>query len=88
MHPYKDVLVQSYFEGFNQVHSRFMREAEAPGKAQGLLKHIIPNYKAMRQKMDKQLLKNICTIIIENLDNPKVVGYFFNEYIIFPAKKK
>jgi hypothetical protein len=85
---YKTTIGESYLTALQHVRERFVAETSAQGVAKGEVKNIIPDYKAKRLAADKQLLKNICTIIIHNIDNPAVVESFFDEHLIFPKNKK
>ncbi len=75
-------------DAFTQIKTDFNNAATLQSTTHGHVKSIIPNYKAKKELIDKQILKNICTILIQNLDNPMVLTSFFDEYLIYPKKKK
>ena len=85
---YKTTIGDTYLVSLQEVRARYEAETNAQGMAKGEVKNIIPDYKVKRLAVDKQLLKNICTIILHNLDNPTVVESFFDEHLIFPKNKK
>ena len=85
---YKETIGEEYSVGFNQAKESFDKEVKAQGLANGEIKNIIPNYKAKRHLIDKQLLKNVCVILMQNLDDPNVLETFFDEQLIFPKNKK
>ena len=85
---YKSDIGDTYLTELTKIKSAFEEEADAQGLAKVEVKNIIPNYKLKRHAIDVQLLKNICTIILQNLENPKVISSFFDEYLIFPKSKK
>ena len=85
---YKSDITDTYSIALKDVRLKFEAEAIAQGLANGEIKNVIPDYKVKLQEMDKQLLKNICTIIIQNIDNPTVVKGFFDEHLIFRKNSK
>lgn len=85
---YEAEIGDTYSAGFTDVRTRFIAEIDAQGKAAGEVKNIVPDYEVKKQAMDKQLLKNICIIILQNLDNPTAVASFFDEHLIFPKRGK
>lgn len=85
---YKNDIGEPIKNDLTAIRLSFETEAAAQGAARGEVKNVIPDFDEKRREMDKQLLKNICTIIIANIDNPTAVASFFDEYLIFPKFTK
>ena len=85
---YKAEIGETYATGLKEVRLQLETEINSQQIAAGEVSNAIPGYELLRLAMDKQLLKNVCVILIENLDNPWVVSTFFDEYLIFPKVKK
>ena len=85
---YDSVITDAYVIAFKAIRVKFEAEASSQGMANGEVKNVIPDFKVKRREMDKQLLKNVCSIILQNLDNPTAVESFFDDYLIFPKKTK
>ncbi len=85
---YEAEIGSAYAVGLKETRIKLETEINAQQIAAGEVTNVIPNYDVLRIAMDKQLLKNVCVILIENLDNPWVVSTFFDEYLIFPKAKK
>ncbi len=85
---YSGMITDTYSIAFKDVRQKFETEVLSQSIANGEVKNVIPDYKAKCLEMDKQLLKNICTIILQNVDNPSTVVAFFDEHLIFPKKNK
>jgi hypothetical protein len=78
----------TFVQDLKTIRLKFEAEINSQQQTAGEVSSVIPDYNAKRQLIDKQLLKNICVIIIENLDNPQTVETFFDEHLIFPKVKK
>ena len=85
---YKADIGETYATGLKDVRVQLESEINAQQIAAGEVSNVIPGYEVLRLAIDKQLLKNVCVILIENLDNPWVVSTFFDEYLIFPKARK
>ena len=85
---YKADIGETYATGLKEVRVQLESEINAQQIAAGEVSNVIPGYEVLRLAIDKQLLKNVCVILIENLDNPWVVSTFFDEYLIFPKARK
>ena len=85
---YKAEIGETYAIGLKDVRVQLETEINSQQIASGEVSNAIPGYELLRLAMDKQLLKNVCVILIENLDNPWVVSTYFDEYLIFPKVKK
>ena len=85
---YEADIGNTYAKGLKAIRIKFETEINAQQIAAGEVSNVIPDYEAKRLAMDKQLLKNVCVIIIEHIDSPWTVATYFDEYMIFPKVKK
>lgn len=81
------ILGTTFTTDFKTVRLKYLDAFNKQKSTQTQVKSIIPNYKAKKKLISKQILKNICTIILINLDNPGVLCTLFNDKLITSAHK-
>jgi hypothetical protein len=83
-----DAALGSTFEiAFKNLRLKYILGFDMQKTTQTQVKSIIPEYKTKKKLIDKQILKNICTIILSNPEQPDVLLTLFNERLITPRHK-
>ncbi len=80
-------LGSSFANDFKSIRINYLEIFNKQKSTQTKVKSIIPNYKAKKKLIDKQILKNICTIILANLNQPEILNNYFNDKLINPHHK-
>ncbi|NVN96164.1 MAG: hypothetical protein HXX18_12890 [Bacteroidetes bacterium] len=80
-------LGSAFAVGFKNVKLKYLDTFNKQKSTQTQVKSIIPDYKTKKKLIDKQILKNICTIILSNPDQPDVLLTLFNDKLITPHRK-
>ncbi len=66
------------------IKTEFITERDSQLQLIGKVKSIIPNYAQKQDNMIKLTYKAMLTILLQNVDNPRVMLTFFDEQLIYP----